>query len=116
MILQFKFDPDTGRLSPNSTFRVEPTERPGPRHYCFHPTQDLVYFSNKQGCSVSSYRLDPATGNLAAVPTITTLPGGFAARNTCSQIHLTPSGQFLYVGNRGHNSIAGLLLTTLRGV
>src|SRR5439155_19242959 len=32
---------------------------------------------------------------------------GFTARNTCSQIHLTPSGQFLYVGNRAHNSIAG---------
>src|SRR5947208_1519473 len=47
-ILQFKFDPDTGRLSPNSTFRVEPTERLGPRHYCFHPTQNLVYFSNEQ--------------------------------------------------------------------
>jgi 6-phosphogluconolactonase len=28
-------------------------------------------------------------------------------RNTCSQIYLTPSGRFLYVGNRGHNSIAG---------
>ena len=39
--------------------------------------------------------------------TITTLPDGFTARNTCSQIHLTPSGRFLYVGNRGHNSIAG---------
>jgi 6-phosphogluconolactonase len=107
MILQFKFDPDTGRLSPNSPFRVEPPERLGPRHYCFHPTQDLVYFSNEQGCSVTGYRLDRATGNLAAVQTITTLPDGFTARNTCSQIHLTPSGQFLYVGNRGHNSIAG---------
>jgi 6-phosphogluconolactonase len=60
-----------------------------------------------QGCSVTNYRLDRATGNLAAVQTITTLPDGFTARNTCSQIHLTPSGQFLYVGNRGHNSIAG---------
>ncbi len=39
--------------------------------------------------------------------TISTLPKGYTARNTCSQIHLTPSGQFLYVGNRGHNSIAG---------
>ena len=115
MILQFKFDPDTGHLSPNSTFRVEPTERLGPRHYCFHPTQDLVYFSNEQGCSVSSYRLDPATGNLAAVQTMTTLPGGFTARNTCSQIHLTPSGQFLYVGNRGHNSIAGFAVDDATG-
>jgi 6-phosphogluconolactonase len=115
MILQFKFDSNTGRLSPNSTFRIEPTERLGPRHYCFHPTQDLVYFSNEQGCSVTSYRLDPGTGNLAAVQTITTLPDGFTARNTCSQIHLTPSGQFLYVGNRGHNSIAGFAVDDATG-
>lgn len=34
------------------------------------------------------------------------LPAGFTARNTCSQIHLTPSAGLLYVGNRGHNTIA----------
>jgi 6-phosphogluconolactonase len=87
--------------------RVEQSERLGPRHYCFHPSLDLVYFSNEQGCSVSAYRLDGATGTLSAIQTISTLPSGFSARNTCSQIHLTPSGRYLYVGNRGHNSIAG---------
>src|SRR6201997_1987131 len=107
VIMQFRFDAQTGRLTPNSPFRVEQTERLGPRHYCFHPPQDVVYFSNEQGCSVTAYRLDRATGVLSAVQTISTLPGGFTARNTCSQIHLTPSGRFLYVGNRGHNSIAG---------
>jgi 6-phosphogluconolactonase len=56
---------------------------------------------------VTAYRLDRATGALSAVQTISTLPEGYTARNTCSQIHLTPSGQFLYVGNRGYNSIAG---------
>jgi 6-phosphogluconolactonase len=105
--MQFRFDPQTGRLTPNSPLRVEQPERLGPRHYCFHATLDLVYFSNEQGCSVAAYRLDRATGTLAAEQTITTLPGGFTARNTCSQIHLTPSGRYLYVGNRGHNSIAG---------
>ena len=107
VILQFRFDAETGRLSPNSPFRVEPSERPGPRHYCHHPKLDIVYFSNEQGCSVTAYRFDPAAGTLSAVQTITTLPQGFAGRNTCSQIHLTPSGRFLFVGNRGHNSIAG---------
>jgi 6-phosphogluconolactonase len=107
VIMQFKFDAQTGRLTPNSPFRVEPTERLGPRHYCFHPSQDLVYFSNEQGCSVTAYRLDSATGTLAAVQTVTTLPDGYNARNTCSQIHVAASGQFLYVANRGHNSIAG---------
>jgi 6-phosphogluconolactonase len=107
LIFQFRFDAQTGHLTPNSPSQVAPAERVGPRHLCFHPTLDLVYFSNEQGCSVTSYRLDPTTGALAAVQTITTLPDGFTARNTCSQIHLTPSARFLYLANRGHNSIAG---------
>ncbi len=89
VILQFRFDAETGRLSPNSSFRVEPSERLGPRHYCHHPNLDIVYFSNEQGCSVTA--------------------------NTCSQIHLTPSGQFLYVGNRGHNTIAGFAVDAVTG-
>jgi len=112
VIMQFRFDAQAGRLTPNSPFRVEQTERQGPRHYCFHPSQDVVYFSNEQGCSVTGYRLDRATGALSAVQTITSLPSGFTARNTCSQIHLTPSGRYLYVGNRGHNSIAGFAVDT----
>jgi 6-phosphogluconolactonase len=112
VIFQFKFDAQTGRLGPNTPLRVEQAERLGPRHYCVHPTQDIAYFSNEQGCSVTAYRLDPATGVLSAVQTISTLPEGYTARNTCSQIHLTPSGQFLYVGNRGHNSIAGFAVDT----
>ena len=115
MILQFKFGAGTGRLTQNSPYRLEQPERTGPRHYCFHPTLDLVYFSNEQGCSVTAYRLDRTAGTLAAVQTISTLPDGFAERNTCSQIHLTPSGRFLYVGNRGHNSIAGFAVDAATG-
>jgi 6-phosphogluconolactonase len=115
VIMQFRFDAATGRLSPNSPFRVEPLERVGPRHYCHHPKLDIVYFSNEQGCSVTVYRLDASTGTLSAVQTITTLPQGFAARNTCSQIYLTPAGRFLYVGNRGHNSIAGFAVDAATG-
>jgi 6-phosphogluconolactonase len=115
MILQLKFDAARGRLTPNSPERIELSERLGPRHYCFHPTQDVVYFSNEQGCSVTAYRLDSAAGTLSAVQTISTLPDGFSARNTCSQIHLTPSGRFLYVGNRGHNSIAGFAVDNATG-
>jgi 6-phosphogluconolactonase len=114
--MQFKFDAGTGRLTPNSPLRLEPGELFGPRHYCFHPTLDVVYFSNEQGCSVTAYRLDGATGTLSAAQTITTLPQGYTARNTCSQIHLTESGRFLYVGNRGHNSIAGFAVDPATGL
>ncbi len=115
VIMQFRFDAQTGRLSPNSPQQVEPPALTGPRHYCFHPTGDFVYFSNEQGCSVTLYRLDRATGTLAAAQTIATLPEGYSERNTCSQIHLTASGQFLYVANRGHNSIAGFAVDAATG-
>src|SRR5690349_4034576 len=46
LIFQFKFDTQSGRLTANSPLRVEPGERLGPRHYCFHPSQNVVYFSN----------------------------------------------------------------------
>jgi 6-phosphogluconolactonase len=114
-IAQFRFDAATGRLQPNTPFKLEPREPIGPRHYCFHPTLDLAYFSDEQGCSVTAYRLDRAAGTLSAVETIPSLPAGVTVRNTCSQIYLTPSARFLYVGNRGHNSIAGFAVDRATG-
>jgi 6-phosphogluconolactonase len=114
-IYQFKFDENTGHISANSPPRVEPEETLGPRHYCFHPTLDILYFSNEQGCSVTGYRLDTSTGTLSAFQTITTLPDGYTETNTCSQIQISPSGKFLYVGNRGHNSIAGFSVDASTG-
>src|SRR6266849_4183621 len=105
-IFQFRFDENTGRLTPNSPARVEPEAFLGPRHFCFHPSLDSLYFSNEQDCSVTGYRLDTATGTLSAFQTITTLPEGYTERNTCSQIQVSASGRFLYAPNRGHNSIA----------
>ncbi len=105
-VFQFRFDENSGRLSPNSPARVELEEFLGPRHFCFHPLLDVLYFSNEQGCSVSGYRLDTATGTLSLFQTITTLPEGYDGNNTCSQIQVSASGRFLYAPNRGHNSIA----------
>jgi 6-phosphogluconolactonase len=105
-IFQYRFDEITGRLTPNSPAKVEPEEFLGPRHFCFHPSLDILYFSNEQDCSVTGYRLDTATGTLSAFQTITTLPEGYTERNTCSQIQISASGRFLYAPNRGHDSIA----------
>jgi 6-phosphogluconolactonase len=115
MISQFKFDAGTGHLTENAPARIEPGERVGPRHLCFHPSLDLVYFSDEQGCGVSSYRMAPASGTLSFEQRISSLPDRYGERNTCSQIHLTPSGRYLYVANRGHNSIAGFTVDPATG-
>jgi 6-phosphogluconolactonase len=106
-IFQFKFDPDSGHLTSNSPPRVDQPTGTGPRHFCFHPNKDILYFSNEQGSSVTGYNFDPANGTLSAFQTISTLPTGYQESNTCSQIQMAPSGKFLYAPNRGHNSIAG---------
>ncbi|MFQ6031070.1 MAG: lactonase family protein [Dehalococcoidia bacterium] len=105
-IFQFKFDGSTGQLTANTPPRLTPQEPEGPRHLCFHPSLDIVYTSNEQGCSVSAYNFDPAKGTLAPVQTVPTLPEDYNGANSCSQIQITPSGKFLYAPNRGHNSIA----------
>ena len=104
-IYQFRFDEATGNLAANSPLQLEQDDMTGPRHYCFHPSLDVVYFSNEQGCSVSAYQIGPS-GTLSAIQTVSTLPAGVTDRNTCSQIQFSPSGDFLFVPNRGHNSIA----------
>src|SRR5215469_7805637 len=117
VILQYRFDAQTGRLSPNTPHRVEQGDLIGPRHYIHPPSLDVVYFSNEQGCSVTAYRIDRANGTLASVQTISTLPAGHSERTTCSQIHLTPSGRFLFVGNRAANgsSIAAFAVDPANG-
>ena len=106
LLFQFKFDENTGRLSPNSPPTLSPEGGAGPRHFCFHPELDLVYFSNEQGCSVTAYGLDTSTGALTPLQTVPTLPDGYEGENSCSQIQITPSGRSLYAPNRGHDSVA----------
>jgi 6-phosphogluconolactonase len=105
-IWQFRFDESTGRLAPSTPAKVVPDGPVGPRHFCFHPSLPLVYFSNEQGSSVTAYALDAASGTLHARQTVSTLPPGHDGPNSCAQIRIDPSGRFLYAPNRGHNSIA----------
>ena len=123
-IYQFHFDPDTGMLTQNFFGNFNPDDPVGPRHYCEHPNKPIFYFSNEQGSSVSAYNLqkgDPgvsprksgapdytvhdAPGLLWEFQTLSTLPADFDEHNSCAQIHIDPQGKFLYVSNRGHDSI-----------
>ena len=114
-IFQFRFDADSGRLTPNSPDRTIPNAPEGPRHFCFHPALDVLYTSNEQGCGVTAYHFARERGTLAPFQTVSTLPDGYAGNNSCSQIQVTASGRFLYAPNRGHNSIAGFALDASDG-
>ena len=93
-IRQFQFDAATGRLTPNDPPVVQPEQPDGPRHFCFHPHRDILYFSNEQGCSVTAYHLDPAAGTLRPFQTISTLPEDYDGTNSCAQIGMSHRAAF----------------------
>ena len=106
-IFQFRFDEQTGQLTPNDPPKVQPATPEGPRHFAFHPTRDLLYSINENGSTISAYRFDPESGTLSSFQVISTLPEGFdRADNTTAEIKIAPNGRFLYGSNRGHDSLA----------
>ena len=109
-IYQFHFDEETGRLTENPVGHLSPKEPIGPRHYCLDAHKPLLYCSDEQGSSASVYAVDETEGSLSHLQTLSTLPADFEGDNTCAQIHITPNGKFLYVTNRGHDSIAGFAI------
>merc|ERR1719186_725027 len=52
---------------------------------------------------------------LTEMQSISTLPSDTTSRSTIAEMRLHPSGKFLYVGNRGHNSIAVFLVDAVDG-
>ena len=109
-VYQYRFDEKTGTLtSMEPPLREAPSEPTiaGPRHYTFHPRLNVVYFVNELGSSVTVWPYDRKTGALGQpVQTIGTLPPGFAAKNTCADIHISADGRYVYASNRGHDSLA----------
>lgn len=92
----------------------------GPRHIVFHKTHRTAYCVNELVSSVSVFDyvwnegdVSPTLVHRQTIPTLpadwiekkTTKNGVWKALSHCSEIRLHPSGNFLYVGNRGHESI-----------
>ena len=109
-IWQFRFDAATGELSPNDVPRASPGPGHGPRHLCFHPNGRFAFTNGEQGSSVTAWSYDAGAGCLAPLETLSTLPDGWNGDNTCSQIHMTPDGRYVYSCNRGHDSLAGFAI------
>jgi 6-phosphogluconolactonase (cycloisomerase 2 family) len=101
-------------FSVTSDGKIVPTEqasvvaRPGaaPRHLAFHPTALYAYQCNEIDSTVTTFGYDAATGRLDELEIQTTLPADFTGRNSTAEIMVAPSGRYVYVSNRGHNSIA----------
>ena len=115
-IFQFLFDKQSGSLIANDTPKVQRPDATGPRHLAFHPNGEFVVSSDEQGSSVSSYRFYRQSGTLEPVDRQSSLPlNNRPAKNSTAHVDIHPNGQFVYVANRGHDSIACLRINNTSG-
>ena len=104
-IFVWKFDKRTGRLTANEPPAISLPAGDGPRHFDFHPNGRWFYSIQEEGSTIVLFDYDAQTGRLTARQTVSTLPDGFSGSNFCSEILVSIDGQFVYAGNRLHDSI-----------
>ena len=102
----YRADPETATIEPNDPPFVAVEPGSGPRHFALHPSGRFAYGINELSSTVTAYAFDRESGALEVAQTISTLPSGFEGENYTAEIHVHPSGEFLYGSNRGHHSIA----------
>ncbi|MEV6773822.1 beta-propeller fold lactonase family protein [Nocardia sp. NPDC051030] len=114
VILQFLFDPATGRPTPNSPAVVATKPDAGPRHLLFHPGGRFVYVSNELDGTVGCFEFDRDTGCLAASDTYSVMPEGLSEPWT-AELRCTPDGKYLYISERRSSTLTGFEIDAVTG-
>jgi 6-phosphogluconolactonase len=104
-VFVYSLDRASGKLLPNEPPYVATTPGAGPRHLAFHPNGRIVFVINEMGNTITSYHYAGERGTLSPIESVPTLPPDFTGENTTADIHVAPSGRFVYGSNRGHDSI-----------
>ena len=104
-VMIYRFDRATGKLSPAKQPFAGLTAGAGPRHLALHPSGKYLYVIAELDSTMTSFQYNEINGTLTPIETVSTLPGDFTGTSYCADVHVSPSGRFLYGSNRGHNSI-----------
>lgn len=114
-VLVYRLDAAGKTLVPNNPPGAHFAPGTGPRHLAFHPTQPFVYVIGELASTITACTWDAEAGILSPFQTVSTLPDDFSGESTCADIHVAPSGRFIYGSNRGHDSIAAFAIDETTG-
>ena len=104
-VMIYKFDSDKGKLVPNDEPWAKVKPGAGPRHFAFHTNGRYAYLINELDSTITAFNYDTERGTLKEIQTVPALPKDFTGVSHCADVHVSPSGKFLYGSNRGHDSI-----------
>ena len=114
-VLVYKFDAASGALMPNEPAFARLKAGSGPRHILFHPNGKFVFVVSELSSTATSFDYNGKKGTLKEIETVSTLPPGFSGRNDVAEVALHPNGKFLYVSNRGEDTIAVFSIDPTKG-
>jgi 6-phosphogluconolactonase len=77
-----------------------------PRHLAFHPNNKWAYVANEINPGCTLLRYDAERGIFEEGPVIRTVSEDFTGHTSPAEVAVHPTGRFVFVSNRGHNSIA----------
>jgi 6-phosphogluconolactonase len=102
----YRFDHETGKLSPNDPAFGQLALRSGPRHIAFSRDGRFVYAINEIALTITTFDYNAQHGSLKSLATVSTLPKDVTPGDwSTAEIIVHPSGRFLYGTNRGHDSL-----------
>ncbi|NBO93333.1 MAG: lactonase family protein, partial [Planctomycetia bacterium] len=104
-VLIYKFDKETGKITSNDPPAGVVKDGAGPRHFAFHPSGKYAYVCNELDSTVTAFAYDAAAGKLTEIHTLSTLEKPHKGNST-AEVVVHPNGKFVYVSNRGHDTIA----------
>jgi 6-phosphogluconolactonase len=105
-LLVYRFNAKTGTLHANNPPYAKLDAGAGPRHLAFHPNGKFAYIVNELNSTVTEFTFNSKLGELHKEGSVSTLPQNFTGENSTAEIKVHPNGKFLYISNRGHDSIA----------
>ena len=103
-VVAYQFEDTTGKLRPKPELDVITPAGSGPRHFVFAPSGKWAFVSLELTSEVAAYAY--ADGVLTELGRWSTIPAEFEDLNSCSEIRASSDGKNVYIGNRGHDSIA----------
>jgi len=98
-----RVDLDTGTLTPHASLALPAGS--GPRHLVFAPDGRHAWVVCELASTIATLAYDATAGILSFVEALPMLPADLEGESHCADIHVHPSGRFVYGSNRGHDSI-----------
>jgi len=86
-----------------------------PRQLVFHPNGRWAYVTNESSPGCTMLRYDVAKGAFEEGATVRTVPESVTTRVSPAEIVMHPSGHFVFLSNRNHDSIAVMRIDPANG-